>query len=330
MKGLRSLTRQDSGGSDSSVNSEKSQKRRRENSEKSTGKSPKRNKNTNQQKRGIPKVISPKKMTPPTENSLSINANQQEQFAYLLSQMGKIDTIVTNTNETNATLENLVSEINVIKEKQEVTDKTLRKMAKQINALQDDVENLKANNNKLQQNSLSRDFVIFNLPVIDKKEMPQLVKSLATDSEINFNLSDLQYIFPVPLRNNKKQCIVHGKFHSEKLKTAFLNACREKAMLVENFVKLKANDPVRGTEIYVRSQLTASNRLLAAEARKQKSQGKLLYAWERDGRILVRKTEKSPVIELHSMLQLMSLISPNLRPNNNNPSSEEENEDMEV
>ena len=86
------------------------------------------------------------------------------------------------------------------------------------------------------------------------------------------------------MKSDKEKCTIHGKIYNEKMKTDFLKACREKKPFpVEDIVNLRPNDPMRGKVVYIRSQLTSTNRLLAAESRKQRSLGKLQYAWERDG-----------------------------------------------
>jgi hypothetical protein len=129
------------------------------------------------------------------------------------------------------------------------------------------------------------------------------------------------------MKSDKKVCIVYGKLYDEKLKTEFLQACREKKPFpVENIVTLSANNPMRGKVIYVKSQLTSDNRLLATKARKQKKDGKLLYVWEREGRILIRKAENTPAVEIQSMSQLMSLTSPD---RNAATSGDEEDADNE-
>lgn len=320
MPKTQNQTYQESEGSDSSIKSDSSQKRKREKSEKSPEEIRKRSKNTLLKKSVNFKVTA---MTP-------LPLTNDQKLELLITQMNQV---ITNTNTTNETLQTLIDDVKVIKEKQHVADKRLRKMEKKIGTMHDDVEKLKIENNKLQQNSLSRDFVIFGLPNIDKKEMPDFVAALSNASNFAISYNDLENIYPVPMKSDRKKCIIYGKFYSEKMKTDFLKACRQKKPFpVENIAKLNSNDPMRGKEVFVRSQLTSTNRLLAAESRKQRSLGKLQYAWERDGRILIRKNDTTPIIELQSLNQLMAIISPNQIPNNESNQedrSEEEDDEMQ-
>ena len=94
-------------------------------------------------------------------------------------------------------------------------------------------------------------------------------------------------------------------------------------------IQLSPNDTLRGKKVFLKTQLTDANRDLAAEARRQRANGKFKYVWEKDGRILAREGDKTPVIELHSMRQLMEIVIPT--PYNDVNTIDSEDEDaMEI
>lgn len=298
MQKLRSHSKNNHEDSDTSVKSDSSTKRRLESPEK--------------QRKNKPKKV---KLPPQTMGSqrdeFSISS---EQWNVLMTQLGtltetmktqteKIDTLVTTTTSIDNRLKTLETS-------QKATDKRVNKLKKIVNELQVELDSVKADNNHLNQVALSKDFVIFGLSYFEKDKTDQIINSLSHASGVQFTKSDLQNFYPVRLRKDKKKCIVHGRFYDEKLKTEFISGWRSnKPIVVEDVMQLKANDTSRGTEIFIRNQLTNSNRELSAEARLQRNAGKLKYVWEKDGRILIRKSDNSPIIEIRSMNQLMSLIT---------------------
>lgn len=56
--------------------------------------------------------------------------------------------------------------------------------------------------------------------------------------------------------------------------------------------------------IYINEVLTKRNQYLFKLARDQKREGKLKFTWFRNGRLLVRKTEKSKAKEITSAIVL--------------------------
>lgn len=223
----------------------------------------------------------------------------------------KIDRVIRNTETTNEKLEKLSSDVTEMKKKQSTTDKRVTKLEKQMSVITENVARLSVENNQLRQQAISRDFVIFGLPKLEKKDMSTLISSIAAQAKIQLGFDDLKFMYPVAKKKEKKQCTIHGSFHDEKLKSEFIKACRAAQPLhVEKVVALKQNDTMRGKEFYVRSQLTPMNRLIAAEARKIRNKGKLKWVWaSEDGRIMVRENDDSPIIHLQSTDHLYSLAS---------------------
>lgn len=299
MKSTRSRTRKDSDKSQSSVKSDNSIKRVRE--------SPETNSDTKE------KPIKILKKNKESENSPIMadnNETQRLQMAFLIAQVSKIDTLLESVND-------IQREVQKISEKQIESDKKLLKVEKRMTSMEQEIENIKSHNNELAQDSLSRDFVIFGLPFFEKANNNKVIASLARETGVKFDISDLQYFYASRTAKDRKKCVVHGRFHFEKYKSNLISECRNKSpILVEDIIELKPDDPMLGTEIHIRSQLTTKNRELANEARRQRSKGKLKFVWEKDGRILIRKTDNSSIVQLRSMNQLIQLVT-ELQPTTN-------------
>lgn len=293
---IATRSRTTSTGSESSVtsNTSTSIKRRRDKSDSSRAKATKKSKNN-----------------PPAQNmatEVPIPTSVDDKFTYLVEQMK----LVTSSNhQTNERVNALLDEINIMKDTQKNTDKKVDKLERHVVKLEETVANLETENNQLNQKALEKEFVIFGLPKFEKSEMENFVKKLSSQSKVEFTQNDLETIYAVPMRNKKDAVIVHGRFFDHRLKSEFISGCiKNKPLVTEDVLTLKSDDPSRGKQIFVRSQLTATNQKISAEANLQRRKGNLAYAYERNGRILVKKDEKSPFREIRTMKQLMQLINP--------------------
>lgn len=309
MRATRSQTCQNSEDSESSVKSDSSQKRNREKDLNSPEK-PKRNSSKRQ------KLPHKNPKATMGENNQVLIAS--EQWNVILSNFAAMNEKQEITNNRLESLENRMSnqELN-----HAATEKKVVRLEKIVSKLSAQIDKLNGENNQLMQNSLSRDFVIFGLPSFQKGDTEKVIDSLSQKSGVNFSKTDLNKFYATTMRKDKKKCIVHGQFYNEKLKSDFITAYQtKKPIYVEDIVNLKSDDTLRGTEIFIRSQLTSTYREISTEARRQRINGKLKYVWEKDGRVLIRKQENSQIIQLQSMQQLMEII------NNSQSSNEIENE----
>lgn len=249
-----------------------------------------------------------KSMKTTQENPMAMTS---EQKLDLLIQQNS--TLIDNVNATKITLVQLQKDVADIKVSQKENARKIKQIDKEILSLKAEIATLSTNNNKLQQNSLSRDIVIFGLPAMKREQMPQIISALSTASAFPLAPNDFMHIYPIT-QKDKSKCTIHAKFHVERQKIDFVESLRQRKLqsknplLAEDIMQLANNDPRRGTEIVVRSKLTSMNRTIINEARNQKS--KIKYAWEKDGRILIRQTDAAPIIEIHSMSQLMDLLNP--------------------
>lgn len=96
------------------------------------------------------------------ESGLS-EAERDKKMDQILSENTRILEFISSTSDSLKTLQADVSEI---KSTQTNDAKKMRKITKQVEDLHSQVAALSAENNALQQNSLSRDIVIFGLPAL--------------------------------------------------------------------------------------------------------------------------------------------------------------------
>ena len=305
MKNTRARARKDSENSENSVKSDNSTKRTRE--------SPEVSYDTPQSLIKVQRKSNKNNI----EKTMGDQTQLSQQMQLIIAQVSKIDTLLESVKA-------IQDDVKKLSERQIESDKKLLKVERRVTKMEKEIEVLKSHNNELSQNSLSRDFVIFGLPFFEKSDNDKIISKLAKETGVQFDSSDLQSFYASRTAKNKKKCVVHGRFYSEKLKSKLISGSRKKdPIVVEDIIELQPDDPIHGTQVYIRSQLTSENRELANEARRQRSNGKLKFVWEKDGRILARKTESSSILQLRSMNQLMQIIAEPLQYTNTRNLSKE-------
>lgn len=227
----------------------------------------------------------------------------------LLSQN---EIIITSTNETNDAIKTLQDDVSAIKVSQAENSVKFNKIDTEIATLKSDIISLSVENNKLRQQSLSNEIIIFGLPAVEPIHMQELIASLSKATALIITRNDFVHIYCIKQRNGQKSTL-HAKFYSQQQKDIFVQRLRDRKkannpLLIDEMMQLNPNDPRRGTEIFVRTKLTTTNRDIIKEARNHKT--KFKFVWEKDGRILIKQTETSPILEILSMQQLMELLNP--------------------
>lgn len=96
---------------------------------------------------------------------------------------------------------------------------------------------------------------------------------------------------------------IQVKFHRKEKRDDIMVKKRSKRDLTTAVLNMSADNP-RHVNIYINEVLTRRNRYLFKLARDLKRNGKIKFAKFRDGRLLVRKTEKAKVREVFSSVAL--------------------------
>lgn len=255
------------------------------------------------------------------ENNVTLSADQWREISSKLDKISAISILLEPLNESVETIKAKIDQLNdnisridsnlkKVNENQTKTDQRLSKLENAFDKLSEKLEVFEREKNKLEQKMLNKQFVIFGLPAFDKRKYDDVIKALSEKSRVRFDKSDLKNFYALTQRSDHTKCVVHGEFHSEKIIASFLAGCKaNKPLIAEDIVELERGDQRRGTEIYVKPQLTHLNQELSLEARNQRIKGKFKYTWVKDGRILVKADDNAATVEITSMKQLMAIVT---------------------
>lgn len=251
----------------------------------------------------------------------------QPVFEQILDQLcimnRKMDLMTNSLQNLDGRVQSVEDKMSAIVVKQAVSDKKIKSISKSSMKINDELEALRRENNRLSQDALRNEFIIFGLPMFEKSKSAPIIQALSTAAGVNISLNDLVNFHPVAMRSDKQQCIVRGEFTNARIKDDFLKGWRSnKPITVEDIVELADNDTRRGKPVFISHQLSAINRKIKTEARLQKAKGKITEVWEDRGRVLVRTEDNSPAIHVLSINHLMETITPYHRNSSNSDDSE--------
>lgn len=166
----------------------------------------------------------------------------------------------------------------------------------------------------LQRNSRKASIEIKNVPKRNKEDQADLTNMLlhlTKSIDCNISKTDIKDIYRVrETRNGQKNTPIIVEFPSVLIKTEFLK--KAKNYNIKNKEKLRAKNlgytKDEETHIFVSEHLTVkASRLFFLARDLAKSKG-YKYCWTSHGRVYVRKTDNTPIIQVKSESQVQSLF----------------------
>lgn len=217
----------------------------------------------------------------------------------MISVEAKQDTASTNINT-------IINEIGLLKNDYKCVSEKVDNVESNMATLKSENEYLKKSVNSLAQQSLSNEICIFNLPPVNKDKVDDVILGICSATGFPMNIkNDIKTKYVVTQKNNKAHIVIN--FYDQRCKDGFMNSCKnKKPLLFEDICKLKNDDLLNGTEIFVKNKLSQFNREILKEARNHKEIFK--FVWESEGRILMRHDETSPIIHVQSVNDVLEAV----------------------
>lgn len=204
-----------------------------------------------------------------------INAKNNE----VLSQ---IDTLNKKSEDTNIRLEALKADNSKILKTCEELEGKNAELTKRIITLENDM-------NLMHQRSRMDNIEINGIAQTKNEDLLEILKAISKALNVNFKPEDVSVAHRVP--NYRKSTSIIVKFISRNIKNTWLNAAKVKKSL--NSTEIDQN--LEKAKVYINEHLSPYNKKLFRQARILKNEGKLTYAWVKDGKVLVRATPESTV-----------------------------------
>lgn len=109
------------------------------------------------------------------------------------------------------------------------------------------------------------------------------------------------------VKSTKNGPIIIAKFVNPSIKAKVLKN-RKKRSIFSNELSIHAhNDKIKKKQIFINEQLTTFNKNIFINAYKKKKECGYKFCWTRNGKIFLRKTEDSPIVNVNSLEILTSI-----------------------
>ncbi|KAH8020178.1 hypothetical protein HPB51_025339 [Rhipicephalus microplus] len=142
---------------------------------------------------------------------------------------------------------------------------------------------------------------IQGLPVAPNEDLETFVEDIAKCLEVEVSKDDIDVAHRVPTKK-KDQFNVIVKFRTRRARDSLLEATRKKK-LQTGLLGFDADLP-----LYLNEHLCVENKILLGKARQAKRDKDWKFVWVSQGRILMRKAEKSPVLHITCDADLAKVV----------------------
>lgn len=188
-------------------------------------------------------------------------------------------------NYNSTKLDEVLEEMRTIKDRQKNLEKeneTLRYQLKTVSQVVEDLEQYTRNRN-IQIDGITPD---------DDENLREMMITIGKKIEVDIEDKAIDAIHRIPSQNEKNSPII-VQFTTRQI--------REKIMTNIKNTKITTKDLGRKGEertVFVNEHLTKNKKQLMFEARKLKKTNEYMFLWSKNGKIFIRKGERTPVIEL--------------------------------
>lgn len=227
------------------------------------------------------------------------NINIREEMKQNTNNLMKsISNVETNLKRE---IENVSDRVKEIESKQENTSKELAYVHDEIEKLKEDSLHTL---NKLEQKALDNNIIAFGIPSLYAEKKNELIEILNTKLDLLLTSESFESI---TAQNKKKEntCTYFLKVKSATTKTQIMQAIdkfRNKDVItVEDLFDNFKGTNQAGKLISFRNQITKSNQNILSVAKNAARSKKLAFAWEKNGKIFIRKQEGERAVEAISI-----------------------------
>jgi hypothetical protein len=193
------------------------------------------------------------------------------------------DDILAETKLHTKKMDALINEINACK--------------KENTALAKVNEELRGKLNDMEQYSKSFNLEFHGIPETDNENTYAIVTKIAKKLNYDLETGDVEMCHRLKKNERNERTknappVIIAKFYSRQTKEDILSAKREKKVLTANEIGFNSTH-----QVHVNEHLTNMNKNLFWLARNTRSAG-FKFAWVRNAKIFIRKTENSPIIRI--------------------------------
>lgn len=203
-----------------------------------------------------------------------------------------------NSNKLDDVLEKLNDmecDIKKINEKQNMLEAENENLKLKIKHLENSIDDI-------EQYSRNKNIQVDGIPVQKDENLREMIQELSKKIDVNIKKEDIDAIHRVPTRSTKNPEPIIVQFLTRQMKEDIIAKSRGS--------NLNTNDLGMNCSktIYINDHLSKTKKQLMYEARQLKKSKEYKFIWSRNGKIFVRKTETSNIININTFDDLQKIV----------------------
>lgn len=182
---------------------------------------------------------------------------------------------------------------------------TTNQLKSENTVLKKDVLNLSSRINALEQDARSSNVEIMDIPQKTSENLVNIVRQIGAFLDHQVSVEEIESVVRVPTRLENKPKNIVLKFKCKTKRNEFLAAVKRKRLGL-NGVSGFSIDGL-SSKFYVNEHLTTRNKILLKSTRLAAKEKGYKYVWSQNGNVLIRKTDNSGIIQIHSDSDLVKI-----------------------
>lgn len=213
----------------------------------------------------------------------------------------KFQTVNDKIADVSAQLSNSVADLKA--ENQQLREKC-DELEDKVNQMSQEVLKLKEEMGDLQQYSRVQNVEVAGVPVTEGEDVYAVLEGIAKIIQVPWNRNAISIAHRLGLqgKNNQPPSIV-VRFISRTTRAEWLQAAR-----AHDIKTTQLNSNLRPGSIFINEHLLPFTKLLLSKAKTAVKDKKLAYAWVKEGKLFVRKSENGRAKRVKSLLELESIV----------------------
>lgn len=209
-----------------------------------------------------------------------------------------VDYCSNKVDEFDDNVEAMKNKIKTLEKKNENLTNTNKYLETKIAALEQRFT-------ELEQNQLSSDLEIAGVPYKEQENPKEIMTTLA--NKLKLDSSGIKSVRRLPKKGEKTAGTLYVKLREECDPISWVQAARTIKPIVSDIISTTPSDETAATKVFVRHALTSYTKALLYQV-KQKLKETFKFIWcNYEGKVLVRKDEKSKTLIIRSEADIQKL-----------------------
>lgn len=178
--------------------------------------------------------------------------------------------------------------------------KQIQAISKENNHLKNEVNSLTSRIDRLENEARAKNIEIQGIPEKANENLPLVLEKIGESVGCVIAKSDIDHVFRVYQKSNDRVKPIVVKLSSKFKRDEMLAAVKNKKHSTPNRSGPGLSVDNISDNIFINEHLSYGTKLILKQAKDMAKQNGFKYVWVRDGRVLVRKSDRSSVINISS------------------------------